>query len=62
MNSLTSQLEATKSNQESFHNKEEELRTTKTELQQCQEKLESSVDELTKLKSEKKLILKHDQV
>ena len=62
MSSLTNQLESSKSNQEDLQDKDKELNTTRIKLQQCQEKMESSMDELTKLQSEKKMLLKHDQV
>ena len=62
MNSLTSQLESSKSSRETLQETEGQLESSLNKLQQCEEKLKSSTDELTKLNSEKKMLLKHDQV
>ena len=62
MISLTSQLESNKLSEDNLQEKNTELCATKTKLQQYEEKLKSSTDELTKLQSEKKMLLKHDQV
>ena len=62
MNSLSLQLESTQNSSNMIREMEKRLQATENEYQECQRDLGSSKEELAKLKSEKKLLLKHDQV
>jgi len=62
MNSLSAQLDTTQNSRETIREMEKRLQVTESKYQECQENLDSSKEELSKLRSEKKLLLKHDQV
>ena len=62
MNSLSSQLESSKNSCEKIEQLEGSVTTIQQKFEKCEKELESCNEELVKLKAEKKMLLKHDQV